>query len=127
MGGRFGVAWRRSTATLSERVVCLQRLTELAPPFDSAHPAKLSAIAQTRLVRAGLALTRETRAPPVHLFGGRDEKSRIQRAFACCSRVSLTAADPCGHHALSRGRRPRLQLITNHLSLEAASDTDVLQ
>jgi hypothetical protein len=65
-------------------------LAELAPPFDSANPAKLSAIAQARSVRAGLALTRETpahrragSAPPVHLFRGpRSQKSRIQRAFA---------------------------------------------
>ena len=62
-------------------------LAELAPPFASANPAKLSAIAQARSVRAGLALTRET---PAHrragsgssVSGGRDQKSRIQRAFA---------------------------------------------
>ncbi len=41
------------SATLSKRVVCLQRLTELAPPFDSANPAKLSAIAETGWVRTG--------------------------------------------------------------------------
>jgi hypothetical protein len=125
MGGRFGVAWRAELCD-AERT-CGVRLAELAPPFDSANRAKLAAIAQRRPIRAGPALTRETHAPPVHLLGGRDQKSRIQRAFACCSRVSLTAADPCGHRASRRGRRPRLQLITNHLSLGAASDTDALQ
>jgi hypothetical protein len=90
---------RRSSATPSERSVC--RLAELAPPFDSVNPAKLSMIATMRLVRAGLTMTRETPAHrragsalPVHLCGGRDHYSRVQRAFACCSRVALTAADP---------------------------------
>jgi hypothetical protein len=63
MGGRFGVAWRAELCD-AERT-CGVRLAELAPPFDSANPAKLAAIAQTRSVRAGLALTRETRVPPV--------------------------------------------------------------
>jgi hypothetical protein len=63
MGGRFGVPWRAELCD-AERT-CGVRPAELAPPFDSANPAKLSAIAQTRSVRAGLALTRETPVPLV--------------------------------------------------------------
>jgi hypothetical protein len=43
MGGRLGVAWRAELCD-AERT-CGVRLAELAPPFDSANPAKLSAIA----------------------------------------------------------------------------------
>ena len=127
MGGRFGVAWRaeprkmamfhaafhasfytrRSSATPSERSVC--RLAELAPPFDSVNPAKLSMIATTRLVRAGLTPTRETPhtggqvLPARSPVQGRDQYSRVQRAFACCSRVALSAADPQSSFRLVAG------------------------
>lgn len=40
--------------------------------------------------------------------------------------MALTAADPCGHRARSAGVDD-YNLITNHKSLEAASDTDALQ
>jgi hypothetical protein len=97
MGGRFGVAWRAERCD-AERT-CGVRLAELAPPFDSANPAKLAAIARTRLVRAGLAL----------------------------ERWALTAADPCDHRALSRHQRPRLQLFTFGYCRASVSDASSRQ
>jgi hypothetical protein len=97
--------------------VCLQRLTELAPPFDSANPAKLAAIAQTRSVRAGLALTRETRVPPVSSVLG------PRSVFAAITSICLLeprGADRGGSVWSSRAQPgsgdPRLQLVTNQFS-----------
>jgi len=72
MGGRFGIAWRRSSATLSKRMVVFTKAHGARPSIRlRANPAKLSAIARTRSVRAGL------------LEGGSGEREEW-RCRACC-------------------------------------------